>query len=56
MSYYDKLIQIIEASAEKHGKDKTLTLGHLLSILKMARRLEEEEDFHCEMEGNRHDM
>ncbi len=31
---YD-LIEILEISVKKHGKDKVLTLGHLLNILKL---------------------
>lgn len=39
----DKLIEILEISVERNGRDKLLTLGHLLNILKMVQRREEEE-------------
>ena len=39
-----QLIPILEKSIEKHGKDHPITLGHLLNILKMARRIDDMKD------------
>lgn len=36
------LICVIAASVKKHGETKTLTIGHLLNICKMAQKYEEE--------------
>ena len=44
MEELEKLIEILETSAERNGKDKPLTIGHLLNICKMAaRKLQQEE-------------
>lgn len=46
MEGLSKLIEILEASVKKNGKDKPVTLGHLLAILKMAEKdLEKEDNF-----------
>jgi hypothetical protein len=55
MQELEKLIEVMEASAEKNGPNKTLTLGHFLNILKKVRHELEFEDYRAEMEGNRFD-
>ncbi len=35
------LIEVLERSVKKNGPDKPLTIGHLLNLLKMAKREEE---------------
>lgn len=42
------LIRVLEKSAEKNGENTTLTIGHLLGILKFAQELDDrssEEEF-----------
>jgi len=36
------LIEVLEASVEKHGPDKPVTLGHLLNLLKYAEKKQDE--------------
>jgi hypothetical protein len=52
MEELEKLIQVLEASAKKNGKDSTLTIGHLLNIFKMAHHQLEQEDFASDMESS----
>lgn len=33
---FDLFVEILEKSVEKHGTSKTLTLGHLLNLAKIA--------------------
>lgn len=33
---FDLFIEILEKSVERHGANKTLTLGHLLNLAKIA--------------------
>ncbi len=40
-----ELIEVLEKSVEKNGKDYPLTLGHLLNILK---KMEREQDDECD--------
>jgi len=40
----EELITILEKSVEKNGKDKVLTIGHLLNIVKMVERNLYEDD------------
>ncbi len=39
----DHLIQVLTKSVEKHGATKVVTLGHLLSLVRLADRLKEAE-------------
>lgn len=36
------IIKILEKSIEKHGADKPVTLGHLLGIIKLAKKIEDQ--------------
>lgn len=36
------IIKILEKSIEKHGADKPVTLGHLLGIIKLAQKIEDQ--------------
>jgi hypothetical protein len=51
MEELDKLIEVLEASVKKNGKDTTLTVGHLLNICEMVRGEVEREDFESDMAG-----
>lgn len=51
MEELDRLIQVLEASANKNGKDAVLTIGHLLNICKKIKRESERDDFESEMQG-----
>ena len=46
---HEDLIEILEKSAEKNGKDHVLTVGHLLNILRLSQR-------QAELESERQDM
>jgi hypothetical protein len=46
-----KLIEVLEASIKKNGKDTVLTLGHLLNICKKIHRELDQEDLEADMEG-----
>jgi hypothetical protein len=40
----ETLIEVLEKSVEKHGKDKVLTLGYLLNLLRLVERVELQRD------------
>lgn len=37
----ETLIKMLEKSAQKHGADTALTIGHLLGILKFAKEIDD---------------
>jgi hypothetical protein len=44
MNEFEQLIQVLQVSADKNGKDVPLTIGHLLNICKkVIRDLENQE-------------
>ena len=49
MEELERLIEILEVSAKKNGKDTVLTIGHLLNICKKASRELEQEEFFGDM-------
>ena len=51
MGDLEKLIEVLEASAKKNGKDTVLTIGHLLNICKKVIRELEQEEFNNDMQG-----
>ncbi len=55
MQELEELIAVMEASVEKNGPKKKLTLGHFLNILKKVRHELDYRDFIAEMEGHRYD-
>lgn len=38
------LERVLEMSVEKHGKDKPITLGHLLNLIKLAAEIQEAQE------------
>ena len=38
MTEFEIFIKILETSAKRNGKDKSLTVGHLLNIARMAQK------------------
>jgi hypothetical protein len=38
------LIEVLEHSVKKNGADKPVTLGHLLNLVRLADKIEQEED------------
>lgn len=38
MTEFETFIEILELSVKKNGKDKVMTIGHLLNIAKMANK------------------
>lgn len=49
MEEFEKLIEVLETSAERNGKDKPLTIGHLLNICKMVERNLQREEIKRDM-------
>lgn len=52
----EKLIYMLEVSAERNGKDKVLTIGHLLNILKLMSKIEELEEISCQSQIDKHEF
>jgi len=48
MSEFDTFIEVLEISINRNGKDKTLTIGHLANLAKMAKRIHESKEDDCE--------
>ena len=44
----EKLIWYLEVSAERNGKDKVLTIGHLLNLFKLMKKNDEIEEIGVE--------
>ena len=54
MDELDTLVEVLEASIRKNG-DKTLTLSHLLNILRFTQRKRDNDEFIVDLQGIRAD-
>lgn len=44
MNEFDTFIEVLETSVRKNGKDKVLTVGHILNLAKLANRIHQQRE------------
>lgn len=44
MNEFDTFIEVLETSVKKNGKDKVLTIGHILNLAKMASKIHQKKE------------